>query len=164
VSASTPVPLPLTDGTVTLRATRDGDGATLIAGRDAAFHRFMGEGTPDPRPTAVIEVDGELAGWVDYDDERSWLEPHQCNVGYHVFATHRGLGYATRAVRLLLELLAAQARYTEATFVIDAANGPSLRVATAVGATERDRPVNTDGRPEVFLVVPVVDPIAGLDA
>ena len=162
--------LPLTDGTVTLRAMREGDAATLIAGRDDEFHRFLGPGSDDPRPTAVIEVDGngepEVVGWVDHDDHHAhpWLTPQQCNVGYHVFRAHRNRGYATRAVRLLLEQVAARATYTEATFLIDAENGPSLRVASAVGAVERDRPVNAEGRPQVFLVVPVAAPVAALDS
>ena len=94
---------------------------------------------------------------MDHDDlsDHAWLTPSQCNIGYHVFATHRGRRVATRAVRLLLQRLAVEARFTEATFLIDAENTPSLRVATAVGAVERDRWVNTDGRLQVFLTVSV---------
>ena len=147
--------LPISDGTVTLRAMQDGDAAVLIAGRDAVFHRFMGEGSPEPRPAAVIEVDGEAVGWVDYDDDHAWLEPHECNVGYQVFAAHRGRGLAQRAVRLLLDLLAADGRYDVATFLIDAENEPSLRVAGANGATERERLTFAGGRPQVLLAVPI---------
>ena len=151
-----------TDGVVTLRPPRDGDAATLIAGRDEEFHRFMGPGSDDPRPTAVIEVDGrdgpEVVGWVDHDDHHAhpWLTPSQCNVGYHVFAAHRGRGYAARAVRLLLDELGELGTCTEATFLVDAENVASLRVAGAVGAVEQDRPVNAEGRPQEFLVVPVI--------
>jgi RimJ/RimL family protein N-acetyltransferase len=151
------VGLPLTDGVVTLRAPRDGDAEVLIAGRDDEFHRWMGIGSPDPRPSALIEVDGEIVGWVDQDqdDEHAWLSPDQCNVGYHVFAAHRGRGVATRAVRLLLELLRTETGYAEATFLIDAENRSSLRVAKAVGASERGRLPNADGRPHVLLAVSV---------
>lgn len=145
-----------------MREPRTGDAAVLIAGRDEEFHRFLGPGSDEPRPTAVIEVDENdgpvVVGWVDHDDDRPWLAPGQCNVGYHVFAPHRSRGYATRAVRLLLQQLAAQAECTEATFLIDADNAPSLRVAAAVGAVERDCGDgfrNADGRPQIFLVVPV---------
>ena len=145
--------LPLTDGVVTLRRLRDGDAATLIAGRDGEFHRWIGAGSPDPRPAAVIEVAGQVVGWVDHDDERTWLRPGQCNVGYHVFASHRGQGIATRAVRLIFDLLRAETAYAEATFLIDEENPSSLRVARAVGATELDRFPNTVGRPQILLAV-----------
>lgn len=152
--------LPTTDGVVTLRAPREGDAATLIAGRDDEFHRFMGAGSPDPRPTAVIEVEGQVVGWVDHDDRdaHAWLAPNQCNIGYHVFAGHRGQGTASRAVRLLLRGLADDADFAEATFLVDADNEPSLRVAKAVGAVERERPLNAEGRLQVLLVVPVERP------
>jgi RimJ/RimL family protein N-acetyltransferase len=156
---------PRTDGVVTLRAPREGDAALLIAGRDAEFHRFMGEGSPEPRPRAVIEVGAEVIGWVDYDrDEiRSWLAPDECNVGYHVFAPHRGRGLASRAVRLLLDLVAEEGRFRFATFLIDADNEASLRVARAVGAVERrvfpdavPEPGGGPSRPQVLLAVELV--------
>ena len=120
----------------------------------------MGDGSADPRPTAIIEVEGEVVGWVDHDgygrqDGRDWLLPGQCNVGYHVFAPHRGRGIASRAVRLLLELLRADGDLREATFLVDAENEPSLRVARAVGATERERFANAAGRPQVLLAVAI---------
>jgi RimJ/RimL family protein N-acetyltransferase len=143
--------------TVTLREPKEGDAAILVAGRDEEFHRFLGAGRDEPRPIAVNEVDeGDgpaVVGWVDHDEDRDWLTPTQCNVGYHVFAAHRGRGYASRAVTLLLHRLGTEARYTEATFLIDTENGPSLRTAAAVGAVERDRWVDPDGRSQVFLVV-----------
>ena len=146
--------LPRSDGVVTLRAMRAGDAALLIAARDPEFHRWLGEGTPDPRPTGVIEVDDHLVGWVDHDDElRPWLSEGQTNVGYHVFEPHRGRGIAARAVRLLLDLLRETSTFDEATFLIDAENDPSLRVARAVGAVERDRFPNQDGRVQVLLAV-----------
>jgi RimJ/RimL family protein N-acetyltransferase len=91
---------------------------------------------------------------VDHDTEpRAWLTPNQCNVGYHVFADHRRRGIATRAVRLLLELLRDETPFDEATFLVDAENEGSIRVARAVGAAERDRFPNAEGRPQVLLGV-----------
>ena len=156
-----------TDGVVTLRAPRAGDAAILIAGRDAEFHRFLGPGSDAPRPTAVIEVAGDdgpaVVGWVDHDgpEAHDWLLPGQRNIGYHVFAAHRGHGYATRAVRLLLDRLAAEPSCEEAMFLIDAENEPSLRVATAAGGVEVDRPRNAEGRIQVLLTVSLAD--AGQD-
>jgi RimJ/RimL family protein N-acetyltransferase len=147
--------LPRTDGVIVLRAMREGDAASLIARRDEEFHRWLGAGSPDPCPTAVIELDGAVVGWVDHDRgaDHPWLTPGHCNVGYHVFAEHRRTGVATRAVRLLLDLLREEAACTEATFLVDAENEPSLHVARAVGAAERDRFPNADGRVQVLLVV-----------
>ena len=149
--------LPLTDGVVTIRAMRHGDAAQLIDGRDAQFHRFFGEGSRDPRPTAVIEVNSEIVGWVDYDhdDDRTWLEPHECNVGYNVFPAHRGQGIAQRAVRLLLERIAGTGEFRVATFLIDVENEASLSVATGVGAAEQWRRVEDDGHSTVFLTVSI---------
>ncbi len=149
--------LPVTDGAVTVRARQEGDREALIAGRDAEFRRFMGTGSPDPRPTAVIEVAGQVVGWVDHEghEAHEWLLPGQCNIGYHVFEPHRGRGIATRAVRLLLGVLRAHDDIREAAFLVDAENEPSLRVARAVGATERERFANAAGRPQVLLVVAV---------
>ena len=93
------------------------------------FHRFMGEGEPLPSPTACIVVDLEIVGWVDYDVDRAWLEPGEVNVGYNVFARHRGKGYASRAVRLLLQHLAEDTAYTTATLLIDPSNERSLALA-----------------------------------
>ena len=142
---------------MTLRAQHDGDAAVLVAGRDEEFHRWLGAGSPDPRPTAVVEVAGAVVGWVDHDDhgQHAWLQSDECNVGYHVFSAHRGQGYATRAVRLLLELLRADPGCAVATFLVDAENHASLRVAVAAGAAERDRFPNADGRLQVLLALSV---------
>ena len=93
----------------------------------------MGDGAPDPWPTACIEVDEVVVGWVDYDVERTWLEPGEVNVGYNVFAPFRGNGYATRAVRLLLRHLATDTEWRVATLLIDPANERSLALARRAG-------------------------------
>lgn len=141
---------PSTDGIVTLRPPRDGDAAVLIAGRDVEFHRFLGDGDETPDPTAVIEVDGAVVGWVDFDDVRPWLLPGEVNIGYNVLAAHRGNGYATRAVRLLLGHLAATGQAAVATLLIDSANERSLALAHRIGAV---RQPDLDGHP--YFTLPV---------
>ena len=119
----------LTDGVVVIRRPADGDAAVLVAGRDEVFHRFMGQGVDNPSPVACIVVGDEIVGWVDYDVDRTWLLPSEVNVGYSVFAPHRGNGYATRAVELMLQHLAADTRYETATLLIDPTNERSIALA-----------------------------------
>ena len=122
-----------TDGVVIIRPPQAGEQVTLIAGRDDEFHRWMGDGDPEPEPTGCIVVAGSVVGWVDYDVDRSWLEPGEVNIGYAVFASHRGNGYASRAVELLLSRLATDTAHTVATLLIDKENERSLVVAARTG-------------------------------
>ena len=150
----------LSDGPVTIRPAEPNDVAALVAGRDAVFHRFLGPGDPSPSPVACIVVDGVVVGWVDHDHERAWLADDEVNVGYHVFAQHRGRGYATRAVRLLLEHLAVDTPWRTATLLIDAANERSLALAARLGF---ERVADLDGHPywklDVDSVLDPVDPV-----
>ena len=120
---------PLNDGLVTIRPMAEGDASLLVAGRDAESRRFLGEGDPNPSPLAVITVAGEVVGWVDYDTERDWLEAGEVNVGYNVFASHRGRGYATRAVQLLMHHLCVAGAFATATLLISPENARSLALA-----------------------------------
>lgn len=80
-------------------------------------------------PLASVVVDGAVAGWIDFDVERSWLEPGEVNVGYFLIASFRRKGYATRALELLLTYLGEETDYRVATLLIDTNNERSLAVA-----------------------------------
>jgi RimJ/RimL family protein N-acetyltransferase len=121
--------VPTTDGVVVLRAPQPGDADTLIAGRDDEFHRWLGPGSAQPQPTACIVVDDEIVGWVDYDTELDRLGPGEVNVGYNVFAQHRGAGHGTRAVQLLMHHLAVRTDRHTATLLIKPGNDRSLALA-----------------------------------
>jgi RimJ/RimL family protein N-acetyltransferase len=134
-----PLP-PTTDGLVLIRAPEPGDAQVLVAGRDDAFYRWLGPGDDQPRPAGCIHAGGQIVGWVDYDTGHDWLEPGEVNVGYHVFAPHRGRGYATRAVQLLLHHLSVRTGYTVASLLIDPANQRSLALAARIGAVAAAHP------------------------
>lgn len=128
----------MSDGVVTIRPMVAQDVPALIDGRDEEFHRFLGEGSPDPAPVACIVAGDEVVGWVDYDHDRSWLGPTELNLGYNVFASRRGKGYATRAVLLLMQHLERDTSWTVATLLIDPANDRSLALAARAGFTRVD--------------------------
>ena len=118
-----------------VRAYRASEAPLIIAGRDAAFRRFIGEGSAVPSPEFSIVVEGSMVGWIDYDhdDDRWWLGPEEVNIGYHVFPAHRCRGYATRAVRLMLDHLRDATDWHVATLLIHPDNAPSIAVAERNG-------------------------------
>jgi RimJ/RimL family protein N-acetyltransferase len=126
---------PLSDGVVVIRPPTEDDVPLLVAARDAEFHRFLGPGAERPWPTACITVDGDVVGWVDFDPEPAWLEEGEVNVGYFLAAPHRGKGYGTRAVELLLRHLAEDTSYRRAVLRIDRDNARSLALAARAGFT-----------------------------
>jgi RimJ/RimL family protein N-acetyltransferase len=149
-SADPPL-LPTTDGLVTIRPPVSGDAERLVAGRDEEFHRWLGPGADAPAPTGCIMVRGLVAGWVDYDVDRSWLRPGEVNVGYNVFAAYRGRGYASRAVQLLLHHLAVATGRQTATLLIHPNNRRSLALAERL---RFDACGDLDGNPYFKRAVP----------
>lgn len=125
----------LTDGVVELRRSTPEDAPLIIAGRDAEFRRFIGQGSAVPAPEYVIVVGGSVVGWVDHDrdDDRWWLAPDEVNIGYHVFPADRRNGYAKRAVGLMIEHLRADSDWETATLLIHPENIASLTVAERNG-------------------------------
>jgi len=142
---------PTTDGLVTIRPPEPGDAALLVAGRDEVSRRWLGAGTPEPDPTGCIVVDGEIVGWVDFDLDRTWLLSGEVNLGYNVFAPHRGKGYASRVVQLLMHHLAVGTDHRTATLLIAPGNARSLALA---GRTRFVPHGDLDGNPYFKRPVP----------
>jgi predicted acetyltransferase len=131
------VALPVSDGVVTVRRfVAVTDRQAIVERRDDESRRWLGPGSSGPAPTACIDVDGTLVGWIDVDAEPRWLRPGEGNVGYCIFPVHRGHGYAARAVDLLPDILEEEG-LRWALLVIDVANVASLGVARASGAQVR---------------------------
>lgn len=130
-------PLSVSDGIVTVRRFNAiSDRQAIVDGRDDESRRWLGPGSSDPAPTACIDVDGTLVGWIDVDADQPWLRPGEGNVGYCIFPIHRGHGYAARALNLLPDILGDHG-LRWGLLVIDGANAASLGVARASGAQVR---------------------------
>ena len=110
----------LTDGVITLRPWRDEDVVTAVAGHDDEMALWFGwdpgdidvEGQREEvrqaradfaadrrRASFVIEHEGTVVGSVEVRRESSWLG----ELGWTLYAGHRGRGYAARAVRVLVD-------------------------------------------------------------
>jgi len=73
--------------------------------------------------------------------------PHgEANISYSSHPAHRGRGYVSRAVRLVMQFLHDHTGAREAHIIADVENAPSLRVAQAVDAVATERWVNDQGR------------------
>jgi len=125
--------LPASDGVVTLRPFATADRRLILEGRDDESARWLGPGSADPAPTACIEADGAVVGWIDADLAPAWLHAGETNIGYSIFPAPRGNGYAARAVRVLAVELTEQG-LRRALLVIDVENHASIGVARAAGA------------------------------
>ena len=98
---------------------------------------------------------GEYVGHVDADLANPHVAPGDANVSYSMAPTHRGNGYVSRAVRLVLRFIAEHTGAQEAHLVVHPDNAASLRVARAVGAPEVERYVDHQGTTMVRHVVAI---------
>ena len=110
----------------------------------AANHDDFGRG---PKWTfAVDTADHRYVAYVDCDLANDNVPAGEANISYSAHPAHRGHGYVSRAVRLLLRFLADHTGAREAHIVVEPENEASLRVARAVGAIERGELTTSYGR------------------
>ena len=140
----------LTDGVVVLRPWRDEDIEPAIAGHDEEMSYWFGWDvvTPsyDQHAAAVerwrtsyaegrsmvgfvIEHEGSVVGSVDVQDRGD----HVGELSWTLYAGQRGHGYATRAVRMLVDYAIDELEMTRVEARVDPRNERSLRVATRAG-------------------------------
>jgi len=177
-------PLTYTDGVVTIRPFRSDDldrdltakdteqirwlwlpgqpehwRSMSVAERRAHAERGISAHLADPRNgpkwSFVIDVDGKYAGHVDCDLANPGVPVGEANVSYSAHPEHRGKGYVSRAVRLILQFVGEHTGAREAWIGVDERNEASLRVARAVGALERDRHVDDQGNTMVRHVLAI---------
>ena len=140
----------LTDGVVMLRPWRDEDIEAAVAGHDEEmahwfgspevatsyeqhkravdnWRRWYAEGRS--RVGFVIEHDGDVVGSVEVRDVGGGAG----SLSWTLYAGHRGHGYATRAVRLLVDYAIDALGMQRVEAQVDAENERSLRVATRSG-------------------------------
>jgi len=93
--------------------------------------------------------------YVDCDLANEHVPAGEANISYAAHPAHRGRGHVSRAVRLVLRFLRDHTGAREAHILVDLDNGPSARVAAAVGASERERWRTDAGRTMLRHVVSV---------
>jgi RimJ/RimL family protein N-acetyltransferase/8-oxo-dGTP pyrophosphatase MutT (NUDIX family) len=140
----------LTDRVVVLRPWRDEDIEAAVAGHDEEMARWFGwpvDGPTVERHRAavanwrraydedrslvsfVVEHDGDVVGSVEVRD----LGNQVGSLSWTLYRGHRGHGYATRAVRLLVDYAIDGLGMRRVQAEVDADNRRSLRVATRAG-------------------------------
>jgi RimJ/RimL family protein N-acetyltransferase/8-oxo-dGTP pyrophosphatase MutT (NUDIX family) len=143
----------LTDGVVTIRPWRDEDVDEAVAGHDELLSHWFGfTGPPSPeghreairawrrdwregsRAGFVITVDDRLVGSVD----ARLIDPHTAELSWTLYAGQRGQGYATRAVRVLVDWALSDREQgglgvSRVEAKVEPGNVESTRVATRAG-------------------------------
>jgi len=116
---------------------------TVAAQRDharrglEANHGAFGYG---PKWTfAVDTVDQSYVAYIDCDLANEHVPRGEANISYSAHPAHRGQGFVTRAVHLVVQFLRDNTGAREAHLIVDRANEASRRVAGAAGAAEVER-------------------------
>jgi RimJ/RimL family protein N-acetyltransferase len=117
----------------------------------AEAHEHFGRG---PKWIFVADApDARYAVYVDCDLANDHVPFGEANISYSAHPKHRGKGYVSRSVRLMLRWLRDNTGAPRAHILVDEENAPSLRVARSVGALPKATFVDEGGRKIVRHVV-----------
>lgn len=109
-----------------------------------------------PKWTFAVDTEATpYVAYVDCDLKSPNTVAGEANISYSCHPDHRGNGYVTRAVRLVLLFLADHTATRRAHLVVDRDNERSLRVARSVAPGEPEAFVNEQGRVMLRYVVGV---------
>jgi RimJ/RimL family protein N-acetyltransferase len=125
---------------------------TLAASRDAF-------GTGPKWCFSVDASDAAYVAYVDCDLANEHVPEGEANISYASHPAHRGRGYVTRAVRLIMRFIVEHTAARRAHLIVDADNVASIRVARAVGGQEVERWCNERGRLMIRHVLASTDAI-----
>jgi aminoglycoside 6'-N-acetyltransferase len=120
------------NGDIELRAFRDSDDeaiAALLA--EPAVRRWWADGDYDSQHGWIVEVCGEMAGWIEYREETYKSYPSVA-LDIALTSTLHGRGYGRRVLRLAVEHFVANGHHR---FTIDpnVENTRAIHCYTAVG-------------------------------
>jgi aminoglycoside 6'-N-acetyltransferase len=123
---------PMRDGDLELRRFRSEDAEALaVLFAEPEVKRWWADGDYDRNHGWVVEVDGQFAGWVQYEEEPyEWYPSVALDIA--LGTAFHGHGYGRRALRLAIEHFAAKGHHR---FTIDPAveNERAIRSYAAVG-------------------------------
>jgi RimJ/RimL family protein N-acetyltransferase len=111
-----------------------------------------------PGPKWIFAVDtatDDYVAYVDCDLANDKVPAGQANISYSAHPSHRGHGYVSGAVRIVIRFLADHTDATQVHLIVDSENVPSLRVARSVGATATEQWETELGRTMIRHVLPV---------
>jgi RimJ/RimL family protein N-acetyltransferase len=102
---------------------------------------------------AVDSGSARCVAYADCDLANDHVPAGEANLSYASHPAHRGRGYVSRAVRLVLRFLRDHTSTRRAHLVVDEKNAASRRVAAALGAEANHTRVDERGRTLIHHVI-----------
>ena len=161
------------DELIQLRPLSADDAEAHLAGCDRAIVDSLGGGEPPTEAQVRHWLTGNASAWVrgepvvdlGIEDKATgalcgiaglqrgldYLEPGEVNLTYSLYPNWRGRGYATRAVRLAMEVARRAGAVDQFVIRVAAWNGESIRVAQRLGFRFSHISDDEHGRLEWFI-------------